>query len=72
MGQKHPRLTGKELLKILEKKHGFQVLRVRGSHHFMSHADGRRTVVPVHAREHLGPGLLAKILRDLELDYADL
>ena len=40
---------------------------MRGSHHFLRHADGRATVVPIHAGETIGPGLLAKILRDCEL-----
>jgi predicted RNA binding protein YcfA (HicA-like mRNA interferase family) len=44
------------------------VLRVKGSHHVLGHADGRRTVVPVHAGETIGPGLLAKIIADAELD----
>lgn len=61
-----PSLTGKKLLPAL-KKAGFEVLRVRGSHHFIHHADGRSTVVPVHSGETLGPGLLAKILRDCDL-----
>jgi len=61
-----PSLTGKKLLSAL-KKVGFEVLRVRGSHHFIHHADGRSTVVPVHSGETLGPGLLAKILRDCDL-----
>lgn len=47
---------------------GFVVARVRGSHHFMRHADGRATVVPVHAGETIGPGLISKILRDAGLD----
>ena len=42
---------------------GWYLVRVRGSHHFMRHADGRSTVVPVHAGETLGPGLMSKILR---------
>jgi predicted RNA binding protein YcfA (HicA-like mRNA interferase family) len=46
---------------------GFIVVRVKGSHHFLRHADGRATVVPVHAGETIGPGLLASILRDCEL-----
>jgi predicted RNA binding protein YcfA (HicA-like mRNA interferase family) len=62
-----PRLSGKKLLAIL-KKAGFEVLRVKGSHHFVQHADGRLTVVPVHGNEILGPGLLAKILRDCDLN----
>ena len=28
----------------------------------------RRTVVPVHAGETIGPGLLNKILKDVEMD----
>ena len=66
-----PSLTGKRLLSALGKA-GFAVLRVRGSHHFVHHADGRSTVVPVHAGETIGPGLWAKILRDCEMTRADL
>lgn len=66
-----PSLTGKKLLSIL-KKYGFEVLRVKGSHHFVRHADGRSSVVPVHAGETLGPGLLAKILRDCDLSREQL
>ena len=62
-----PSLTGKELLVVL-KKAGFVVLRVKGSHHFIQHDDGRSTVVPVHSGETIGPGLFAKILRDCDLD----
>jgi len=62
-----PSLTGKELLLVL-KKAGFEVIRVKGSHHFLRHQDGRSTVVPVHSGETIGPGLLAKILRDCDLN----
>ena len=62
-----PRLRGREVIAALRRA-GFTVLRVRGSHHFMQHADGRRTVVPVHAGETMGPGLLNKILKDAEMD----
>jgi len=61
-----PRLKGKELVRLLEKL-GFEVLRTRGSHFFLRHADGRVTTVPVHAGETIGPGLLRSILRDVEL-----
>ncbi len=61
------RLTGQQVSAAL-KKAGFQVLRVRGSHHFLSHPDGRRTVVPVHRGEVVGPGLMLKILRDCEME----
>jgi predicted RNA binding protein YcfA (HicA-like mRNA interferase family) len=61
-----PRLTGKQVVVALQSA-GFEVARVKGSHHFLRHADGRVTVVPVHSGEIIGPGLMAKILRDCEL-----
>ena len=61
-----PRLTGTELISALAKA-GFEVVRVRGSHHFLRHPDGRSTVVPAHSGEILGPGITAKILRGCEL-----
>jgi predicted RNA binding protein YcfA (HicA-like mRNA interferase family) len=61
-----PRATGKEVIAALVQIR-FEVVRVKGSHHFLRHGDGRVTVVPVHAGETIGPGLLAKILRDCEL-----
>ena len=63
---KLPRVTGKTVLAAMSKA-GFEVLRIRGSHHFLQHPDGRRTVVPVHSGENVGPGLLNKILHDCEL-----
>jgi predicted RNA binding protein YcfA (HicA-like mRNA interferase family) len=62
---KYSTVTGKALVFALRKL-GFDVQRVRGSHHFLRHSDGRTTVIPVHSGESLGPGLLAKILRDVE------
>ncbi len=67
MMAKLARLTGQEIIAAL-KKTGFEVLRIKGSHHFLIHADGRRTVVPVHRGEVIGPGLMLKILRDCELE----
>lgn len=66
-----PRLKGKELIQIL-KGHGFELVQTRGSHHSLRHADGRYTVVPVHAGETIGVGLLLKILKDAELSKDDL
>jgi predicted RNA binding protein YcfA (HicA-like mRNA interferase family) len=68
---KLPNVKGREVIKILSR-YGFNVIRVKGSHHFLRHPDGRCTVVPVHAGELIGPGLLLKILRDAELDKNDL
>ena len=66
-----PSVTGLRLIKALRKE-GFDVVRIRGSHRFLQHSDGRCTVVPVHAGETLGRGLLAKILKDCDLDRKDL
>jgi len=67
----YPVVRGKELLAALGRA-GFRVSRVKGSHHFLRHPDGQVTVVPVHAGETIGPGLLAKILRDVKLDRDQL
>jgi predicted RNA binding protein YcfA (HicA-like mRNA interferase family) len=61
-----PRLRGRELIAVLLRA-GFVVVRTHGSHHFLRHADGRATVVPVHAGETIGPGLFSKILHDTEM-----
>ncbi len=46
------RVSGRQVIRALQKA-GFFVIRVKGSHHFMRHPDGRTTVVPVHARSGL-------------------
>jgi predicted RNA binding protein YcfA (HicA-like mRNA interferase family) len=61
-----PRLRGSDLIGVL-KRAGFELTRIRGSHHFLRHGDGRTTVVPVHGSEVIGPGLLRKILRDCDM-----
>ena len=66
-----PRVTGSELVAALTRD-GFSVLRVKGSHHFLRHPDGRSTVVPVHSGETIGPGLLNKILRDCRITVAKI
>jgi predicted RNA binding protein YcfA (HicA-like mRNA interferase family) len=66
-----PAITGRQLIKAL-KKLGFEVIRSKGSHHFLRHEDGRCTSVPVHAGETIGRGLLAQIRRDCEISVEDL
>jgi predicted RNA binding protein YcfA (HicA-like mRNA interferase family) len=66
-----PALTGKQLLTVLQQL-GFESLRVKGSHHFLRHPDGRTTVLPIHAGETIGPGLLNTILRQVQLSRDDL
>ncbi|MCF6311726.1 MAG: type II toxin-antitoxin system HicA family toxin [Verrucomicrobiales bacterium] len=59
------------MIKALGKV-GFVVARIKGSHHRLEHSDGRKTTVPVHGKENLGPGLINKILRDVDLDRESL
>lgn len=68
---KLPAPAGKDLVAALVKV-GFEIIRVRGSHHYVRHPDGRSTVVPVHAGEAIGPGLMIKILKDCEISREDL
>ncbi len=69
---KLPRITGKELAKVAEKL-GFIYSHTTGSHMVYYHPDGRRTVIPHHAREEIGPGLLTKILkRELQITRDEL
>ena len=59
---KLPCLTGKELAKIVER-FGFVHSHTTGSHMVYKHPDDRRTTIPHHAGEEIGPGLLNKIIK---------
>lgn len=61
-----PSIDGRKFIKALRKA-GFEVVRIKGSHHFLRHSDRRATVIPVHAKENIGIGLFHKILKDCEL-----
>ncbi|MBI2917516.1 MAG: type II toxin-antitoxin system HicA family toxin [Chloroflexi bacterium] len=61
-----PTVTGEQVIAAL-RRGGFDVVRQKGSHVFMAHPDGRKTVVPVHKGEDLGPGLISKVLADAKL-----
>ncbi|MBI2302453.1 MAG: type II toxin-antitoxin system HicA family toxin [Armatimonadetes bacterium] len=66
-----PAVTGQELVAALRRA-GFEEVRQRGSHHVLRHPDGRTTVVPLHAGDTVGPGLVRKILRDTKLSVDEL
>lgn len=51
-------LTGKQVLGALQRM-GFE-------------SDGRKTVVPVHSGESIGPGLLSSILRQVQITRDEL
>lgn len=63
-----PIVKPRELIRVLQKL-GFRLARKsRGSHQQFEHPDGRCTTVPVHKGVDIGPGLIRKILRDIEID----
>jgi len=57
---------GRKMCKILEKI-GFEKVHQVGSHARYVHADGRRTVVPLHGNEELGVGLIKEILKQVKI-----
>jgi len=64
LSEKLPVLSGRELIKALSKI-GFVPVRQKGSHVFMRHPDGRRTVVPLH--EEVNKSTLMDILSQTKL-----
>lgn len=66
-----PAPSGTRLIRALRRL-GFEVVRIKGSHHFLQHPDGRCTVVPVHRNETIGRGLMAQILRDCDITRDEL
>jgi len=73
VAEKLKRVTGRQLVRILEKM-GWHVDRVRGSHHIMRSAVHPRTTlsVPVHGRRTLPIGTLSSILRDAGMSDEEL
>jgi predicted RNA binding protein YcfA (HicA-like mRNA interferase family) len=66
---KLPRITGQQMVRFLRHE-GFQLLRVRGSHHFLT-KESLRTSVPVHGNRELKIGTLRAILRDIHMSPSE-
>jgi predicted RNA binding protein YcfA (HicA-like mRNA interferase family) len=65
-------VSGKHFCKVL-REHGWQLQRIRGSHHIFSKPGNPRILtVPVHGNKSLKTGTLRKLLRDAELTEEDL
>jgi len=58
-------ISSSQMCALLENN-GFSNIRQRGSHRFYKHADGRTTVVPMHASD-LDRTLIRKILKDIDM-----
>lgn len=61
-----PALPARTVIRYLEAS-GFREVRVRSSHHIMTHPDGRTVPVPMHNGKDLGPGLIRKIIKEAGL-----
>jgi predicted RNA binding protein YcfA (HicA-like mRNA interferase family) len=60
-------ISGKDFIKFLQYQ-GFEIVRIKGSHHRLKHSNGKVTTVPVHKNQDLPKGLIRKIIKDdLEL-----
>jgi predicted RNA binding protein YcfA (HicA-like mRNA interferase family) len=68
---KLPRLTARELAKILEGQ-GFRMVRQSGSHQIYKNSAGIRATVPFHGSTILHPKIIKQILLDLKLTVEDL
>lgn len=68
-------ITARRLIKALHDD-GFELKRIRGSHHIYRHPDGRRIVVGYHRLSDTFPiGTLKAIIRDAgwkEVDFSRL
>jgi predicted RNA binding protein YcfA (HicA-like mRNA interferase family) len=51
-------------------REGFEIVRIRGSHHFLQKEE-LRTSVPVHGNKDLKVGTLRSILRDIQMTPAE-
>ncbi len=68
---KTPSLTPDEIIRLL-KKHGFELIRTKGSHQiFKNRASGKMTVVPMHKRD-LPKGTMLAILKQAGIDKDEL
>lgn len=68
---KVPRVTGKQALAAV-KKCGFELINVRGSHHYLRKPNGSKLVIiPIHAGETIPPKTLQSILEQAEIDVEE-
>lgn len=72
MSEKTPRITAKELIRVL-KKLGFNEARTKGSHIILIHSEKKlKTVVPFHQGNILPIGTLKAILGDANISVERL
>jgi predicted RNA binding protein YcfA (HicA-like mRNA interferase family) len=65
-------VSGKRMCRLLEER-GWQLDRIKGSHHVYRHpATGRSVTVPVHGNADLKPGTQRRIMRDAGITAGNL
>lgn len=66
-----PRVSGEEILATL-RRNGFEVVHVRGSHHYLrKEGSGKLVVIPVHGSSTVPTGTLKSVLRQAELTASE-
>jgi predicted RNA binding protein YcfA (HicA-like mRNA interferase family) len=64
-------LSGKELARVLER-HGWKLLRVRGSHHVFGRSGRQRPlVIPIHGNRSLSVGMIRDLMKEAGLSEED-
>jgi predicted RNA binding protein YcfA (HicA-like mRNA interferase family) len=72
VSERLPTLTGREVIKILERR-GWYVKRVRGSHHVLRHPTIPDAIpVPVHGSRPVKRGTLRNILKTAGISREEL
>ena len=71
MSPKLPRITAKDIARIIERK-GFALAHQSGSHKIYRNAIGLRVTIPFHAGTTLHPKVLKSILKDADLKVKDI
>ena len=71
MSDRLPRVTAKEIMRVLGQK-GFLLSRSSGSHHIFKNPAGKRVTVSVHSGKIISPKVLKSILYDMDISVAEL
>jgi predicted RNA binding protein YcfA (HicA-like mRNA interferase family) len=70
MSPKFPALAANEVTRVL-RKHGFKLIKQRGSHQKWRHDNGMQVIVPVHGTKIIPIGTLKSIIDGSGLKIED-
>ena len=69
-----PALKPREVIRVLEKA-GFRVIRTKGSHYILKHAETRKRVIVAYHNKEMRPSTLSKLIKESGLtedEFIDL